>query len=109
MITGRPANARGASSERSRTVMTGIAVAMCGRASPAAAAAPAPRKSRRETDITSPILGTATKIPRQQANCHPGERSDEYTGPFALLRVLTGRKKNSTNDEGAEGMIREHT
>src|SRR4051812_18769280 len=55
MTTGRPATVFGMSSERSRTVMTGIAPASLGNARPAAAAAPVPRKSRRETDIEAPL------------------------------------------------------
>ena len=51
MITGRPASDAAAGSDRSRTTIRGIAAATFGRARPAAAAAPAPRKSRRETVI----------------------------------------------------------
>jgi hypothetical protein len=57
MITGLPANGvvRGINSDRSRTVITGIALANVGSAKPAAAAAPVPRNSRRETDIVTSI------------------------------------------------------
>src|ERR1041384_3142591 len=70
MTTGRPANAPGMSSARSRTVMSGRAADTLGMAIPAAAAALAPRKSRRLIDIGTPGR-RASMVTRRVA---PGER-----------------------------------
>src|SRR6266850_4402055 len=83
ITTGLPANALRAVAARSRTEMTGVACARPGTAKPAAAAAPAPRKSRRVRDDTkAPGLGwTAVKYP----GC--GRRSSLELARVAALAV----------------------
>src|SRR5438045_4274521 len=62
LSTGTPANFLAGPAGRSGTVITGSAAASVGSARPAAAAAPAPRKSRRVGDTNTPMPGYGCEI-----------------------------------------------